>query len=80
MTLRFTRNANKRGIPHQQVWDVTVRNQPRRITTDDGQDALWYEGDDGHGHHLEIITIPLFGGDELVIHVMPTSYRHKKGN
>ena len=78
MTLKFTRNANKRNIPHDCVWNVIVRNQPRPITTDDGQHGLWYEGDDGNGLILEVITIPLFGGDELVIHVMPTDYRHDK--
>jgi hypothetical protein len=78
MALRFTRNANKRHIPQDSVWQVVIRNQPRHITTDDGQDGLWYEGDDGNGVTLEVITIPLFGGDELVIHVMPTGYRHDK--
>jgi len=80
VTLIFTRNANKHHIPHDVVWQVVVRHQPRHITTDDGQDGLWYEGDDGHGTMLEVITVPLLGGDELVIHVMPTDYRHgKKG-
>jgi hypothetical protein len=78
VTLRFTTNANKRRIPHEAVWRVIVRTRPRPITTDDGQEGLWYEGDDGEGLELEVITVPLFGGDELVIHVMPTSHRHRK--
>jgi hypothetical protein len=80
MTLRFTTNANKRHIPHDAVWRVVVRNRPRPVTTDAGHEGLWYEGDDGEGLELEVITVPLSGGDELVIHVMPTSYRRKKGN
>jgi hypothetical protein len=39
---------------------------------------LKYVGQDDRGVELEVITRPLRGGDDLVIHSMPTNYRHNR--
>ena len=45
----------------------------RRLASDDGK--LLCVAADERGRELEIIAVPLGGGDLLVIHVMPTILR-----
>ena len=73
--MRFDRSASKHRVPRRSTWYVVMTATPRPIITNRGEPGLWYVGIDDRGVELEVCTVKR-GAEEMVIHSMPTSYRH----
>lgn len=74
--MRFRRSADKHGVPRYSTWVVAMKGSVSGITTNSGEPGRWYVGFDDRGIELEVLTV-LRGGQEWVIHSMPTSLRHR---
>lgn len=77
MVVRFDRRADRHGVPRRSAWYVVLTKPGTPFTTNWGEAGIWYVGGDDRGIELEVGTVAR-GVDEVVIHAMPTSYRHTK--
>ncbi|MCL1837742.1 MAG: hypothetical protein FWG47_00280 [Propionibacteriaceae bacterium] len=76
MPLKFSRTADKNGVPRASSWHVVMTTTGTPFTTNWGEEGLWYEGTDDTGVDIEVGTVQR-GRDEMVFHAMPLNYRHK---
>ena len=72
--IKWTQSARKHSIGRASArFAMQAAGVP--AVMDDGK--LLYVAADERGRELEIIAVPLDGGDLLVIHVMPTILRRR---
>jgi hypothetical protein len=77
--VKYARSADKHGVPRRSTWFVVMTKPGIPTTTNKGENGTYYEGRDNRDVELEVVTVPV-GLDELVIHSMPTSFRHQEGD
>jgi hypothetical protein len=74
--IKWTQSARKHRIGRS---SAPSHYAGRRVPTVMADGKLPYVAGDERGRELEIIAIPLDGGDLLVIHVIPTILRRRNG-
>jgi len=73
--LIFSPKADKHNVPRHCSWYVGMTTQGEPAVMNWGEPGLFYTGTDEYGVELEVGTVQR-GSDELVVHSMPTAYRH----
>ena len=79
MAIKFRSSADKHHVPRRSSIRVVLTSRGETVITNWGEAGLQYIGTDENGEELEIITVQR-GPDEVIVHAMPTSHRHQKGN